>query len=611
MIYIYKENGKTIKKDIKKAEFSNEYDVIVAGLGVAGTTAAIMSAANGLKTLGIERFDCMGGMMTAGGVCGYYIGNEGGVFEKIDDEIEKYREDFYDVKFQNIDCRKYVLEKCAVESGVNVLYSSIITALFVEGRNICGVEIFANGELKNVRTKALIDATGDAEICDMAGCALSFGREFDNSVMPFTAVAISLKDGSYVRTNDDCGIIDQRDIYAYSKAIIDAYSVFSDEESNRLTLRIASLPGIREGNVIDGRRRLTAHDFLLGERAQNPVIYAYSDLDKHGQDTAFDSEIFRKWRMLSNLAAANVTVPIPLDCLLPKEYDNIIVAGRSLSVDHELLTCTRMNRDMQKLGEVCADAVKISIETGRKIADINYALLKSMLEKTGCLSESNNKGFCYDEREKKNKGQIKWLKNADEINRALSSFEPGVAIWSCFIAGDKIRENLCKNLESDNENLRKHSAFALASLEDNRCADVLKSIVNERDGVILRDLRKINQCRIVMAICGLGILKDKSSADMLINIITDENEYKNEIYSREREEYRVTYYKVLSHSTAALMAIAKKHPDLREKITNAFDKAFSDLSYILKITNKDAQSSEYKTALGIYNAVNIFKEKRE
>ena len=57
MIYIYKENGKTIKNDIKKAEFSKEYDVIVAGLGVAGTTAAIMCGANGLKTLGIERLN--------------------------------------------------------------------------------------------------------------------------------------------------------------------------------------------------------------------------------------------------------------------------------------------------------------------------------------------------------------------------------------------------------------------------------------------------------------------------------------------------------------------------------------------------------------------------
>ena len=43
---------------------SSEYDVIVIGGGAGGTSAAIQSARNGVKTLLIEETDWLGGMLT-------------------------------------------------------------------------------------------------------------------------------------------------------------------------------------------------------------------------------------------------------------------------------------------------------------------------------------------------------------------------------------------------------------------------------------------------------------------------------------------------------------------------------------------------------------------
>ena len=71
-------NGTQKLTEIKNIQFEKEYDVIVCGLGTSGSLAAIFSAENGLKTLGIESFTCVGGVHSAGGVMQHYFENPGG-----------------------------------------------------------------------------------------------------------------------------------------------------------------------------------------------------------------------------------------------------------------------------------------------------------------------------------------------------------------------------------------------------------------------------------------------------------------------------------------------------------------------------------------------------
>ena len=59
------------------------YDVIVVGLGTAGALSMLRCAEKGLSVLGIEKINQMGGTGTAGGICSYYFGSKGGMYEKI------------------------------------------------------------------------------------------------------------------------------------------------------------------------------------------------------------------------------------------------------------------------------------------------------------------------------------------------------------------------------------------------------------------------------------------------------------------------------------------------------------------------------------------------
>jgi len=53
-------------------DFSAEYDVVVAGAGVAGVAAALASARRGLKTCLVEKTIMNGGLATIGSVL-YYL----------------------------------------------------------------------------------------------------------------------------------------------------------------------------------------------------------------------------------------------------------------------------------------------------------------------------------------------------------------------------------------------------------------------------------------------------------------------------------------------------------------------------------------------------------
>lgn len=606
---IEKINGKITFKNIATPDFKANYDVAVIGLGAAGATAAIVSANKGLKTIGIERLNAAGGTVTMCGITGYYFGNPGGDFERVDAELKKKTDVMVKGGFKNPDLRKYNLDCELKNSGAEVWFDSIVTALYAEDRKIVGLRFFDGEEETDIAVKRLIDATGEGEICNMAGCEMTFGRECDESVVPFTISKCMLVDGRIEKTNHDSGKVDQRNPWEFSRAVLEGQAFFVKKTPGQTVIRLHSLPGIREGNLLVGEKRLTAEGFLNGERAEEPVIYSYADLDKHGPDVAFDSVTFKKWDLMSNLGALNVTIPIPKECLIAKEYDNLCVAGRSLSVDHEMQTCVRMNRDMMKLGEVAAILSLVSLEDEVALKDVRYSRIEPMLRETGCLDEENNRGFWHDGDPKKFADYIRkteWFTNADEICENLATSAPGVAIWSCKVMGEKIKPRLIENLESNNANLRKHSAIALAVLDDKHALDELRKMVAERDRTELEGMRKHNKYRITIALCGLGLLGDMASIDLIKDVITDSEEC--EFYPAVNG-FKQNYYRTISCAVAALMDIGDMYPECRKDIEEFLESEFSSSEYIKRMTVNGEYTSSYIMAADIYKNIKLWENR--
>lgn len=572
------------------------YDVVVVGLGTAGSVAAIAAARRGLRVLGIDRHRAMGGVGTAGGVIGYYFGTRGGLYEELDRQVPDTEHRLFTPSFGvNAEGKQCVLEREALEAGVTIRYDTTVTGVMIEGKTVRGLECFSPEEGTHfVASEVVIDGTGNADVCRLAGCETIGGREFDGQAQPFSNVVFRMTERRVQAAYTDSGYVRADDPEDLSRAIVDSALLSTHlkecyEEEPRL-LRIAPQLGVRESRFIVGEEQVTLADFLQDRYSRVPVFMAYSNLDNHSKDLAFESELQRDWTVAASLWGLKFSVPIPLGALLPRGIGGLIVAGRCLAVDHDLAACVRMKRDMQKCGEAAACAAYLSIRLRLPLRDVPYEELSRLLRESGCLSEQEN--VVFEQRltaDDRSNPSVRWMTDLEELKAGLSGMKPGVAIWSARRWGKSLVPALVHwmNQCGGNEGLRRHSAFALALLGVSEAAPVLREIVRERDPFLPRTSIKYNQVRGYAAVYLLGKLADRESAAELIRILEDRDGFRLGEVDREfltdEQELRFQY---VSYAMTALAAIGDRHADMRVVIREAFERFLESLDGSLSITFK-------------------------
>ena len=132
-----------------------DWDVIVVGLGTAGTAAALAAARMGLRTLGVERTNAMGGQYTSGCIC---FGQRAPVESMLAFEREA--------------------ERC----GLVRAYETVPLAVKRNGDRIVSVTLVSDGRVREESAKAFIDATGNGTLARLAGLPLRKGRPRDGAM---------------------------------------------------------------------------------------------------------------------------------------------------------------------------------------------------------------------------------------------------------------------------------------------------------------------------------------------------------------------------------------------------------------------------------------------
>jgi len=177
-----------------------DVDVLVAGGGIAGSTAAVTAARSGAQTMLIDRFGCLGGNMGPGifsggyGMMGYGFPScmtEG--LTGIPGEFVRRCESYLGEPLMLIQynyCRdsqvvSYVWSKMMQESGVRLLLNAYATQPIMEGNRATGLVVENKSGGQAIRAKVVIDATGDADVAMRAGAQVDEGQGYFHPGMYF------------------------------------------------------------------------------------------------------------------------------------------------------------------------------------------------------------------------------------------------------------------------------------------------------------------------------------------------------------------------------------------------------------------------------------------
>ena len=281
-----------------------EYDVIVVGLGTAGAEAFRTSVGCGLKTLGIERLNGMGGIGTSG--CIAFGGN-----------IPKLMLDY---------------EKAA-EKG-DVAYESAVIGARRDGNRVAGVTYVTNGVVREASAKVVIDASGNATVGALLKLPLRRGCDFDGMMAPCgRAESWMDKNGGirpiYRNYQEETSPDSLETLTAtVLKMNCGRHRFWRQNRTKQRMLRPSPMVGAREDPRYVTARIQTLAEVLAGKAVEDPIFYAWTPEDQPVTDYAFafESEAIQNWKFLCDLPMFGYPSTI--------SYRTLVVKGIALLVSH-------------------------------------------------------------------------------------------------------------------------------------------------------------------------------------------------------------------------------------------------------------------------------------
>ncbi|MFA6723492.1 MAG: FAD-dependent oxidoreductase [Lentisphaeria bacterium] len=535
------------------------YDLIVAGLGTAGSCAAIAAAKRGLSCLVLERNTYAGGTQSGGFIPGFYIQKPTALCKKNAEEIQQRCQDEYFGAGQ-IENRKLYLEEKMLELGVEIRYGANVTGLLLENKKVKGLKWLENEQSYQCQANVVIDATAEAELTSMAGLKNRCGRKSDQQFQPFTYSMAAFAGQNVICWNFDAGCVDQGNPPELNQILQKCPEIHLYEDYSKLDRRIlvpADLLGVREGRHIIGRQSVSMADFRspAGFNDQQSIDYVYSNLDSHAKDFALESENYQDWIIAASLWGAEIVIPVPLGAILPEGIEGLILAGRHLDVDHDLGHAVRMNAGMGRLGECAGILAALAKKHGREPHEIPFAWLQNESPTQSPVPLSHNDSFK--------------VMTEEEILAGLNSEAPGKAIW---VAQQQqwhaMLINCLQKQGEQNLNLRRHAAFALALGGNQAALPELRECLRERDPFLPKTSRKENHQRGYAAAYLLGKMHDSEAIQLLAECLFQED-----------LEQKFQYH---SYAFCALIRIAEACPQKRPEIAEILRRRAEDQAWHLE-----------------------------
>lgn len=438
------------------------YDLVVCGGGPSGVPAALAARRAGLRVLLVEAQGQLGGVTTSAGVSHLLGGRTpdnqrqlvGGIFQEITEELVRRggaidpRTIDWSSKYQPhgwfkgslgagvpVDPYLYaaLLDEKMLEAGVDVLFFTQFVDARVDDGRLTHVVLFNKSGLFAVPVRAVVDATGDADVAARAGCQVTKGREEDGLMTPASLIFHV----DHVDQDALAAAIDEQDSPRFRDLIQELrakgewtfpYDIFISVQlaqkgtmminTTRLTdvdgtdgrsisrgmmqgrrevhrlmalmrryfpgfaqaqiKSIAPVLGVRETRRIVGDFVLTVADLVEG--ADFPDTIGFSGYGWDLPDPRRPS-----YQPMHGVRRKRDFTPIPYRVMIPRPIENVICPGRAISVERDVLGPLREQAPCYAMGHAAGLAAVQALERDLAFKEVDTDALRKALAAAGAI----------------------------------------------------------------------------------------------------------------------------------------------------------------------------------------------------------------------------------
>ena len=338
----------------------------------------------------------------------------------------------------DVDALKLLLERKCLEAGVTLRYYTEIVDVERENERIRRVLVHEKAGFFAFEAALFADCTGDADVAALCGCPTEKGRAEDGAMCPasmifyvdhvdaqryvayqnehqspklveiisdlrqkgewpydyeiFIAIETPEEGRFMVNTIRQTGV-DGTDAESMTKAALEGRAMafdltrimrkyFPGFEQARIC-RTFDRVGIRETRRILAREMITLESALAGRHYETCVASTTYNFDlPDPKRPSFDPMMGDAKK--PNALRKHVKIEIPYGALLPRDVDNLIVAGRCLGAEREVMGACRVMGPCMGMGQAAGYAAALAQETG-DFSAVCVKSLRNMLLEDGCI----------------------------------------------------------------------------------------------------------------------------------------------------------------------------------------------------------------------------------
>ena len=426
-------NHKFIKESARNTKIVAKTDVLVIGAGPAGICAALAAAKQGAKVLIVERHQMLGGLWTAGLMNPLFdFRRKGFVVEELISKLKKaktWRRWRFSYTFDT-ETMKYLLEQWCDKLKIEYWYETLFVEAIVEKKQGKGAIIESKSGREAILAKVCIDASGDGDLAARAGASYELGRTVDGLCQPMSLMfEIDGVPDSYLQKTSEklydsmqeaikrfrlpyklpieradyvpwiinvprkgAAVFQYVHIYRknpldkndLTRAVVEARKLVHEgveilkkipKFRNIRLLQTAPSLGVRESRRIIGDYVLNLEDLEAGRRFEDAITFGEFHVDIH--EPAPGAGVLTKHR------AKIKPYEIPYRCLLPRDLENILTAGRCISGTHEAHASYRVTGTCAGTGQAAGVAAAMAVKQSKSPREIDVRALNQRLRKLG------------------------------------------------------------------------------------------------------------------------------------------------------------------------------------------------------------------------------------